>query len=455
MQLTIQEYFNRLDEIKATSGRNDKITLLTNLLDEARDITVSLYRIGLDPKINTFVAKFPAPPESDADLGNWENIDPFDMVLKVVAYFHDQNVTGKRLTKKEIEKLSYIIHSLLPENGILWMKRALTKDWTLGTAISAFNKAALRSKHEIDKIFEFDTVRVSNIAEADVNPLGSYVSIKKDGVNASVIGDILSRNGNRIWLKHIEDAIPAHIKDKYKLMGELVSSDRQSSSGLCNSAIASGYDAGDDVKALQLHVFDAIELDEYHSRKFVTPFKARKELAEQLVAEINHPDIILVEHHEVNSLDEVLAMNDQAVKEFGEEGVIWNDKDMLFGIHRSTKRARIKEVLDGDFRIVGFKPHAKIPDALGAFIIETSCGQLESSVGTGMTKEQRIEFWSRRDELMDKIIKVYYNKVIKHREKKDMMTLFIPVLNQKEIIRIDKTVADALDQIEHGGKKSK
>jgi hypothetical protein len=35
------------------------------------------------------------------------------------------------------------------------------------------------------------------------------------------------------------------------------------------------------------------------------------------------------------------------------------------------------------------------------------------------------------------------------------MSLFIPVLNQKEIIRMDKDVADALDEIEHGGKSKK
>ncbi len=451
------EIFNRLDDIRLTSGRNDKLFKLSKLLEIDTLLTPLLYTVGLDPKVSTFVAKFPAPePHPNDEYSAFYAMQDLTLLAHdIVQLFMEQSRTGKRLTKVQVAALSHVIHERFPENGIMWLKKALTKDWVLGTSISSYNKAIKDANVQLPRIVEYDTVRVSNIEECDVNPEGSYVSIKEDGVNASVEpSEILSRTGNRIWLKHIEDAIPASIRDKWVIFGELVSSDRQSSSGLCNSAIASGYEAATEVASLQLHVFDAICVNEYKSRKFVTPFKDRKELAERLVAEINHPDVILVEHRLVNSLEEVLAFNDYVVKELGKEGIIWNDKDMLFGIHRSTKRARIKEILDADFRIVGFNEHRKNKGTLGSFIIETRDGLLRTSVGTGMTKEQRKLFWEIREELRDKVLKAYYNKVIPSREEPGKMSLFLPVLNQKEIIRMDKNVADALDEIDHGGKKS-
>jgi hypothetical protein len=451
--LSVLEVFNRLDEIEATSGRNDKLDLLTKLLNDDPIITPALYRIGLDPKISTFVATYPDPAKSTTLSEEVWATNLEKLVWEIIRIMSEQSVTGIRQPKALVQEFIYLINKLLPENGAKWMRKAITKDWTLGTSSSSYNAAAKRSKHDLAPIVEFDTVRVSNISDADIDPIGSFCSIKKDGVNGSMFPtEILSRTGNRIWLKHIEEAVPQAIKDKYLIMGEFVSTDRQGSSGLCNSAIASGYNTDKEVHKLQFHIFDILELEEYNSRKFVTPFHERNELMKKVVAEINHPDIVLVEQVLVNSLEEVLTINARLVKEEDEEGIIWNDRSMLFGIFRSTKRARIKECLDADFLIVGVNEHKKKKGTLGSFIIETSCGTLRTSIGSGLTKEQREYFWINQLETVGKVLKGYYNKVIKDSKNKGKYTLFIPVLNQEEIIRMDKDVADSLDMIEWGGK---
>lgn len=439
--------------IEATSGRNDKTRMLKELIIEHPWLTYYAFRVGQDDRVSTYIAKRPEAIKPEEE-------DGFSIFDLKALFENICNEELPRIKKAEWGDIAYEIERSYEEDEQAMIWRILTKDMTVGATNSSFNKALAETEWagKIPQIINYDTVRVSNIQDSDINPESSWVGIKMDGANATFASKFISRNGNPIPLKHLEDALRMYRGD-YAFFGELVSSDRQSSSGLVNSAIAKGHETDRDVNKLQFHVFDVLPLAEYED--IYNPnhpktesdfgFTARQVLAEGLIEELNHPDVKFVEQHKVNSVEEVYALCDKFVTE-GHEGIIWNDANMKFGITRSKKRARIKEILDGDFKIVGFKEHNKKEGHLGKFYIESRCGNLSCGVGSGMNFEQRLDFWNRQDELVGKTIKVKYNEVIPHASKPGHFSLFLPVLDTNDIIRLDKAVSDSLKEIDWGKK---
>ncbi len=448
----MKDILDTLIQIENTSGRNDKIKILTDLIKSYHSECHYIFKVALDPQVSTFIAKRPQPNPDECLL---DNSLPFTLMDTLVLL-----VGGNRYKKSEWECIAHSLHNQYESEEhrrMLW--KILTKDLTIGASMSTYNKALKASGMKMYKpLTAYDTVRVSNIEDAEINPQSSWVGAKKDGANATFARRFISRNGNEIPLKHLEDAL-FDIKDDVVLFGELVSSDRQSSSGLVNSAITKGYETDLEVSKLQFHVFDCITTLEYdeiydpnHPRKESDlGYFARSIAASSVVEYINHPDIIFVEQHLVHSVEEVHELCDKYIDK-GEEGIIWNDATMKFAITRSKKRARIKEILDGDFRIIGFKEHNKKEGHLGKFYIESICGSLTAGVGSGMLDSQRIDFWNRKKDLLGKTIKVKYNGVIPHAVKDNHFTLFLPVLDNKDIIREDKPVADSLADIDWGKK---
>lgn len=446
MKMHPLEYLARIDSV---SGRNDKIAILTQMINEHPHHSKLIFSVALDPQISTFITKKPEVTSTSPQMIEGE---PLYLVLHTLA-------SGYRYSKAEWSDVAATLQQAYPlssDQKYIWM--ILTKDLTIGASISSFNKALSLSEYNgrILPIVEYDTVRVSNIEDADINPSESLVAIKKDGANATYARKFISRNGHPIPLKHLDDAFGDYA-DQYVFFGELVSTDRQSSSGLVNSAIKKGHDSDRDVHKLQFHVFDCMLLAEYNAiysgtlKESTWSYNYRIATAHEVIREINHPDIKVIQQWEVDSIEEVYEMYDKFVSQ-GEEGIIWNDKDMKFRIERSTKRARIKEVLDGDFEIIGFNEHSKKPGFLGSFVFRSACGLLTANTGSGLSDEQRKYFWDHRDDHIGALVKVKYNKVIPSATEEGKFTLFLPVLDTKDLIRIDKKEADNLKSISWGNK---
>ena len=442
-----------LNEIRDFSGRNDKTERLINLLEdkELQPLVSLMYKVGLDEQVSTFITKLPKA-NGGATLEHTGHPEfNHDFIFELLKRF----TQGQKCNKEEWQIIANTLDAHFTEDEITWVKKSITKDWTLGTSIGTYNKAAKAVL--VETIEEYDTVRVSNIQDADIDySLGVYVSTKKDGVNGTFEPEavIRSRNGNLIPLAHLEAQMES-IKGKYVLMGELVSSDRQSSSGLCNSSIKLGYETQMDVSKLQFHVFDAMTAEEYQSDIYTTIFEDRMKLAESVVNQLNQPDIILVEHTLVHSIEEVYAINDKVVEQ-GEEGVIINAKDMLFMKGRSTKRARIKECLNSDFEIIDYIPHSRNPEWVGSLVCKSACGLIRFNTGSGLNEipnnnKNRIDLFNNFESIKGKIARVKYNKVILNSDSTGL-TLFIPVIDE---IRepYDKKVADSYENIELGSNQ--
>lgn len=428
--------------IKNESSRNQKSVMLESLLDSTNtDFYQKLFKVAFDYRVLTYIRTAPAYNE----IIFQGNICIYDFIEDILI----DMINGVKYNKVQWSTVFATLNRQLRKDQYDLIRDVLVKSFTIGLSTSSYNKIA--KKLDLELIFDYDTMRVSNFSDAVIDySKGVYVSTKKDGVNTTVErgSKLISRNGSPIYLKHIEEDVQK-VTDKYVLFGEMVSSTRQSSSGLVNSAIKSGYDSTLPVHELKLHIFDAMTVEEYESKKFVTEFEDRLKLINQIFEEYTFDHLVKVEHTLVYSEEEILAIYDE-VRLLGEEGIIGNQSNNVFEIDRSKTRFRIKAEIEEDFLIVGVTPHSKKEGQIGAFTVQTACGLLTSNVGMGISDEVRIDAYRNPENYISKVAKVCYNKVIPDATKEGYFSLFIPKFVDKDIIRFDKEVANTLDEIKKG-----
>ena len=332
----------------------------------------------------------------------------------------------------------------------------MCKQTDLKIGLSAWNKAVKKTEFKDLLIEDYKCLKVSNLDKAEINYEDCYTSLKHDGVNASFNPSrdehLLSRLGNQIPLRHLEKELELFRTFGIVLFGELTvrGKNRQSASGLVNSAIQKGYESKPGVCDLVFNVFDAMYCDEYNSKKFTTPFSKRMLIAKDAVAAINSDFIRIVDHTHCTSLETVIKRNAEFVSNGG-EGIIVNDANSIFDLKKIKSRGRIKDVFQGDLKIVGYTTHKRHPETMiGSLICETACGKLRINVGTGFSEQQRIDFFNNKESYLDDIAVINYNKVITKattEKGNHSHTLFLSVFSK---ISSDKLIADNLDDLEFG-----
>lgn len=134
----------------------------------------------------------------------------------------------------------------------------------------------------------------------------------------------------------------------------------------------------------------------------------------------------------VNDQESLLRFYQQQLDE-GNEGVIVRNPEGIYKFGRSTKKegiiGKLKPFKDAEFQIIGCecwytnnnpselnelgykkksssKENLVAVEMLGSFLCNSPAGVF--GVASGLTMEQRVEFWKHRDSLMGKWIKVKY-----------------------------------------------
>ena len=154
-----------LNEIKDFSGRNDKTERLVSLLEdkELQPLVSLMYKVGLDEQVSTFITKLPKS-NGGATLEHTGHPEfNHDFIFELLKRF----TQGQKCNKEEWQTIANTLDAHFTEDEITWVKKSITKDWTLGTSIGTYNKAAKAVL--VETIDEYDTVRVSNIQDADID----------------------------------------------------------------------------------------------------------------------------------------------------------------------------------------------------------------------------------------------------------------------------------------------
>lgn len=243
-----------------------------------------------------------------------------------------------------------------------------------------------------------------------------YCTPKYDGIRCVIKNGIaLSRTLKPIPNKHVQKIL----KDcPDGLDGELICY------GKTFNEIQSAIMSVEGTPDFKYHVFDIIDPD--------APYTDRMEMLE----DIELPECCeKVFPHIVYDEDELLGYEHECVEEWEFEGIMIRDGEGPYKFGRSTQKqgwlCKLKRFQDAEATIIGYeelmhnwndseederghtkrssKQEGKVPaGTLGAFIVRD--GDKTFKVATGMTAEERDNYWKIRDSMIGKLVKYKYQE---------------------------------------------
>ena len=151
----------------------------------------------------------------------------------------------------------------------------------------------------------------------------------------------------------------------------------------------------------------------------------------------------------VNNEDEAYTFYKKC-RAAGEEGAMIKNMDMLWVPKRSKDIGKIKAVETADLRIKGWyygEVGKQFENGLGGFMCETEDGLLRVNVGSGFSRDFRLQDASVFDKMVGGILESLYNEKIQDK-KTGMWSLFLPRVDSSSIwYRLDKNTANTLGEL--------
>lgn len=244
-------------------------------------------------------------------------------------------------------------------------------------------------------------------------------SPKLDGVRATVVsGTLLTRSLKRLP----NEAIYSKFKFEAPLDGELIVGDPASPSVFRDTMKTVMSHTGD-VKDLNYFVFDLVSNREFKDRFNDASYHVD-----------DNKDIILVPHTQVDTLDELLRLEDVCLTN-GYEGLMIRDPRGGYKFGRATQREgtllKVKRKKTSEAHVIGFVEQmhnaneAKLDNlgytersshqanlvptgVLGALVARDITTNIDFNIGTGFTASERAEIWRKRQEFIGRICTYEY-----------------------------------------------
>ena len=332
----------------------------------------------------------------------------FDSFLSLMEYIISNN-TG---TDEVIANVRAFLAAHTPEMQEFYVS-IITKSARLGCDVKSVNKAFGK-----DFIPQWE---VQQAYSTEKHPLKENewfsLSQKLNGVRGTFFeGKILSRQGKEFsGLEHIIGDLEALFPDLENrvLDGELV---RLNSEGLAdneNFRIGTGILNQDDAdkRVMQFIVFDLLPKSEFANGESELTYKNRLAVINDMrekIAELNLKYVAAVEilysGEDVEMIDFYL---DKMVSE-DKEGLMLN-RDSKYQRKRHNGILKVKRFYTVDLEVISVEEGSgRLHGVLGAFVVDYKGNRL--NVGSGMTDEQRKEFWQIRENLPGRIIEVKYKE---------------------------------------------
>ena len=289
----------------------------------------------------------------------------------------------------------------------------IIKSARIGCDVKSVNKAVGRELIPQWEVQQSYSIEKSPLKENEWFSL----SQKLNGVRGTFFeGKIISRQGKDFsGLDHIALDIGQILPDadNWVLDGELVRHNAEQLSDNENFRIGTGLLGQDDAdkSCMQLVVFDILPKSEFVKGESALTYKSRLEALEELAAkasELGAKSISMVEvlysGSDSSMIDHYL---DKMVRE-DKEGLMLN-RDSKYYRKRHNGILKVKRFYTVDLRIISLEEGSgRLSGKLGAFVVDYKGNTL--NVGSGMTDEQREQFWLGRDDLIGRVIEVKYKE---------------------------------------------
>lgn len=218
-------------------------------------------------------------------------------------------------------------------------------------------------------------------------------------------------------IPNVPTNIYLHNPDFHFLDGEIMVGDTFSD-------VTSAIMSHDGAPEFTYYIFDSFEFP-------------NKSYTERISTLSNNDRIKVLEHIVVNSIEEVLEVESRYLLE-GYEGLMLRKPSGRYKFNRSTLNEQIllklKRFKDGEAKVIGFEELYRndnkkennnlgysersssldglvAMDTLGSLIVQSEDFDLTFKVGSGYDEATRKDIWNRRDEVLEKTIKVKYQDI--------------------------------------------
>ena len=289
----------------------------------------------------------------------------------------------------------------------------ITKSARLGCDTKSVNKAFGREFIPQWEVQQSYSIEKTQLKENEWFSL----SEKLNGVRGTYIsGKIVSRQGKEFsGLEHIITDIAKLFPDAVNpvLDGELVRINSEGLSDNENFRIGTGLLGSDDgdKSCIQLVIFDYLPIEEFKKGESKLTYKERlnelniisgkiKELGLKSLTTVD----VLYTGNDISMIDRFL---DKMVS-LDKEGLMLN-RDSKYYTKRHNGILKVKRFYTVDLKVTALEEGSgRHIGRLGAFVVDYKGNTL--NVGSGMTDEQREEYWKCKDELIGRIIEVKYKE---------------------------------------------
>lgn len=391
--INVKEISLLFESIEKTRGTKAKKELLElGLNSEYKEDLEKVLNHLFNPMISTGISK---TSWNKAEIGL--NVK-FNSISELIEYIQKNN-TGKNVVVSSVKSFSKKFEQF--EQKFFYY--LATKDINIGISTTTVSKYIHIPKFEI---------MLGERLNEDVDFDRNYILTKKlDGVNLTCFkrGESITfftRQGKQV--DGLTDLI-----DQYKELqdgvyfGEALYSnedeakDRKELYRLSTGELNSKREN----KKISHWIFDYQTLEEWDSEKFITPYSNTISTLENIFSKNKLKNIKMVPFIYQGTGKEIAFELLKKAKKDGWEGLVLRYSSSVYQKKRSSDFIKLKPFGEVDLRITGFKEF-KHPNQLGSFICEDDEHTIKCSVGSGFSKEQRYDFWKRKNEFLGKIVEV-------------------------------------------------
>ena len=332
----------------------------------------------------------------------------FDTFFDLMEYLYKHN-TG---SDEVIANIKQFLASAPPDLHEFYSS-IITKSAKLGCDTKSVNKALGR-----EFIPQWEVQQSYNIEKSPIKENEWFtLSQKLNGVRGTFFeGKIISRQGKEfIGLEHITDDIKKLFpdSDNWVLDGELVRNNTEGLADNENFRIGTGLLSQDDAdkSSMQFIVFDMLPKSEFLTGESKLTYLGRLEELKELgkrADTLGLKSIKLVEILYTGTDQSMIdCLLDKMVSE-DKEGLMLN-RDKKYYRKRHNGILKVKRFYTVDLRVISTEAGSgRLSGKLGAFVVDYKNNPL--NVGSGMSDQQREEFWQNRENLIGRVIEVKYKE---------------------------------------------
>ena len=407
-----------VNELKETSGTNDKIKILKdNINSEFFRFTYQCYNNLIQFYINKISPV--TPKDNKEEVG-----EEFFSLLKRLS---SRKVTGNAA----IEEVKEFLSNYDKETQSILID-LIKKNMKIGISETTINKV-LGKKHKYSipdfKVQLANTLKFDNIKKYTGK---SYlVSEKMDGIRAIAINsegtlNLYKRSGKPA--EHLETLTEQLniLNEKYKerygveiryIDGELFSEDIH-----FNEIISAVSKTKNTIKSetdkISLTIF-ATDLEDYemeNTDEMLERFdEYKKIIKENNLTNIKFVDYKLVKlpKNEEECKQKILEINAEYIEK-GYEGTMFRDIHKPYDWKRSDALLKFKHFFENDFKVIGIEEgKGNFEGKLGALVCTGNIDgkEINFRVGSGFKEEERELIWNNQESIIGKVIEVKYQEV--------------------------------------------